>query len=373
MRIGVMLRHYDQHGGGLKVHTRSLLPRLLRVGADHDFVLMYRNPELIGTYGEYPNVQEVASTVPGSVTWDQIAVPWLERKNPVDVIFNPKFTVPFLSRAKKVFVLHGSEWFVIPEAYRWYDRMYNKAAMPAYCKHADALITPTRKGKEDAIKFTGVEPSKVHPVHHGYDQERFRVINDERRLNEVETKYDLPSKFIFWLGQIYPPKNISRLFKAFGSLADQIEHDLVVAGAQRWGASQDIELLDQMGVSERVHLLGWVPDEDLPALYNLAEVFAFPSLYEGFGLPLLEAMACGCPVVTSKTGAPSEVVADAGLLVDPYDVDDIAEGIMEFVSDEERQREMRTRGLNRVESFDWEKCARETLEVIERAGARTAG
>lgn len=367
MRIGIMLRHYEQHGGGLKVHTRSLLPRLLRAGAEHDFVLMYRNPDLIGTHEEYPNVQEVALDVPGSVTWDQIAVPWLERKNPVDVIFNPKFAVPFFGRAKKVFVLHGSEWFQIPEAYPWYDRTYNQIALPAYCKHADAFITPTRKGKEDAIEITDVESSKVHPVHHGYE-ERFRVIDDERRLKEVEAEYDLPSKFILWLGQHYPPKNVGRLFKAFGSLTDRIDHDLVVTGERRWGTDQDLELLDQMGINERVHFTGWVTDEDLPALYNLAEVFAFPSFYEGFGLPLLEAMACGCPVVTSKTGAPPEVVADAGLLVDPYSVDEIAEGILKVVTDDERQREMRKKGLNRVESFSWEQSARETLEVIEGVG-----
>jgi hypothetical protein len=114
MRIGIMLRHYEQQEGGVKVYTRKLLPLLLSMGEQHRYVLIYQNPKLIGTYAAYPNVEEVAVRVPGTVLWDQIAVPWVERRKQLDLIFNPKFTVPFLGRAKRIFVLHGSEWFLIP-------------------------------------------------------------------------------------------------------------------------------------------------------------------------------------------------------------------------------------------------------------------
>ena len=122
MRIGIMLRHYEQHEGGVKLYTKKILPLLFDIGSQHQYVLMYQNRKLLGTCADYRNVEEVVSTIPGTVLWDQVAVPWLAWKHRVDVIFNPKFTVPLYSRAKKVFVMHGSEWFVVPQFFHLHDQ-----------------------------------------------------------------------------------------------------------------------------------------------------------------------------------------------------------------------------------------------------------
>jgi glycosyltransferase involved in cell wall biosynthesis len=369
VKIGIMLRHLEQHHGGVLVYTHNLLREMLALETPHEFVLIYRNPDLIGTYGDGDQVQEIAVQAPSAVAWDQLVVPWLERKERFDVIFNPKFTVPFLSKAKKVFVIHGSEWFVIPEAYLWYDRWYTHTLTSLYCRNADTIITVSNVVKKDIVKFTGVNLEKVVPVHNGFDPNSFHVIQDPHLLEAVRQAYQLPERFILWSGQIYPPKNLGRLLEALAKVKDEIPHKLVIAGEERWRAKEDLELIERLGIKARIHFTGWISHDDLPAFYNLTDLFVLPSLYEGFGIPLLEAMACGCPVLTSTTGSPPEVVEDAGYLVDPIKVDDIAAGICRVLSNSELRSTMVAKGLERVKEFSWEKCARETLGVLERVGA----
>src|ERR1039457_6215769 len=153
MRIGIMLRHYEQHEGGVKHYTKTLLPLLFTLGTENQYILIYQNSKLLGTYAGHPNVEELAIRMPGTLLWDQIAVPWVTRKKNLDIIFNPKFTIPFFHHAKKIFVLHGSEWFAIPEHFKWYDRLYFGTLVPLYCRQADAFIAVAETVKADAVQY----------------------------------------------------------------------------------------------------------------------------------------------------------------------------------------------------------------------------
>lgn len=370
MRIGIMLRHYDQKDGGVKVYTKRLLPLLFSMGEKHEYILMYANPKLIGTYADHPNVTEMAVALPGSVLWDQIAVPWMARKYQVDLIFNTKFTVPLITKAKTIFVLHGSEWFVIPEHFLWYDQLYFKRLVPVYCRNADAFIAVSKTVKDDVVRYVGVNPDKVVAIHNGFDPQLFRRIEDTQRLAAVGKKYELPERFILWVGQIESRKNIGRLLRAFERIHKEYPHQLVIAGAQRFsfpmvaGAAQELQLIERLGLQTRVHFTGWIPQDDLPAVYSLADLFAFPSLYEGFGIPLLEAMACGCPILTANTGSPPEV-ADSAYLVNPLSVDEIEEGMRTVLSKEDVRTRIVDRGLIRAQEFSWEKCASQVLSLFD--------
>lgn len=366
-----MLRHYKQHEGGVKVYTHELLPRLFEYGSRHSFLLMYRDRDLLGTYGAFENVEEVAAPLPMQLLWDQLSVPWLARRRALDVIFNPKFTVPFFAAAQKVFVLHGPGWLVIPEAFPWYDRWYAKLVVPFYCRRADMMIATSRTAGDDTARFAAADPKKIVPVYNGLDGDTFRVIRQSEKLEAVRQKYGLPRPFILWAGQIYPPKNVSRLLRAFALLVHEIPHVLIMAGEPRKPrrAWQELErLIDELDIGGRVLFTGWVPQEDLAAFYNLADLFAFPSLYEGFGIPLLEAMGCGCPIVTSRTGSAPEIVEDAAWLVDPNVTRDIAAGIRNVLSNEGLREALVERGLRRVRDFSWDRCARETLLALESLG-----
>jgi glycosyltransferase involved in cell wall biosynthesis len=371
MRIGIMLRHYEQHEGGVKHYTKTLLPLLFTLGAEHRYILIYQNPKLLGTYAGYPNVEELATRMPGTMLWDQIAVPWVTRKKNLDIIFNPKFTIPFFHQAKKIFVLHGSEWFAIPGHFKWYDRLYFGTLVPLYCRQADAFIAVAKTVKADAVQYVKADPKKIFPIHNAVDPKQFYFIHDVDRLQAVRAKYELPGQFILWVGQIESRKNIKRLLQAFAQIKNEFPHNLVIAGEQRWSTKGELSEIKQLGLEQRIQFIGWVSHTDLPAIYRLADLFAFPSLYEGFGIPLVEAMACGCPIVTATTCAPPEVVDGAAYLVNPYDVGAIAQGMRASLLDTTLREKMVARGLERAKDFSWQKCARQVLAVFDSVGGST--
>ena len=360
-----MLRHFEQQEGGVKVYTKSVLPKLFALGGSHRYVLIYQNPKLIGTYASYPNVEEVAVEIPGTVLWDQIAVPWIARKMRLDLIFNPKITIPFFTTAKKVYVVHGAEKFAVPEQFPRLDRWYFRLLMPLYCRYADAVVSVTETVKVAVVKHLHADPRKVFAINNGYDATLFRPTDDPQRLRDIRTRYRLPERFILWAGQFEPRKNVPRLLRAFAAIRAKFPHMLVLAGGQRGNPRSELKVIDELGLADRVIFPGWIPHADLPAVYALADLFVFPSLHEGFGIPLLEAMACGCPIVTANTGSPPEVVAGAARLVDPLQIDSIADGMEAVLSEHALKTDMIARGLVRAKDYSWDKCAAELLAMLD--------
>ena len=371
MKVGIMLRHFEQHEGGVKVYTQNLIPRLLSQGTSNQYLLIYRNPDLIGTYAGYPNASEIALATPTRLLWDQVGVPWLARTQELDLVFNPKFTAPMLTGAKTVFVRHGSERYVIPDTLRGFSRWSSNLLIRESCRSADAVICVSEVVRKDLIAYAGVAPAKTAVIHNGFDDQHFRVIVDTQRLAQVKRKYSLPERFIFWAGQIDPRKNIGRLLTAFANIRDSIPHDLVMAGMKGWKAEQELQPIRELGLQDRVHFMGWVGHDDLPVVYNLADLFVFPSLYEGFGLPLIEAMACGCPVLTADRGSPPEVTGNAALLVNPLNLEQLAKGMHSLLTDPLLRNHLRDRGLARTKAFSWDHCAEQVLALFGRVYAGT--
>jgi glycosyltransferase involved in cell wall biosynthesis len=235
---------------------------------------------------------------------------------------------------------------------------------PLYCKKADAIISVSNTATKDTINALKVDPRRIRTIYHGVNG-HFKPINDERALAAERQKYHLPDHFILYVGQIYPMKNVGGIIRAFLKVRQQASHKLVIVGSPGPNCQRDLALIDQYQLHDNVILTGWVPSEDVPVLYNLADLFVFPSFYEGFGIPLLEAMACGCPIVTSNRETTVEVVDDAAILVDPADVDDIAAGIYKGLTSQNLRRDLVQKGFRRVNKFSWETSARETLSLFE--------
>lgn len=230
-------------------------------------------------------------------------------------------------------------------------------------KFADKIIVVSENTKKDLISFFNISEDRVAVTHLGVSS-IFQKCADADRLEKVRKYYALPNRFILYVGNIGAHKNIKGLIEAFNILKSKgSDHRLVCVGSKGSVTKEIMQLIEKFGLKERVIFTGYVKDEDLPYIYNLASVFAFPSLYEGFGLPILEAMACGVPVVASNVASIPEVAGDAALLFDPRDPQDIAAKIDKIIRDAELRGSLIGKGLGRVKKFTWENTARKTLEV----------
>jgi len=363
MRVGIMLRTIEEdHGIGM--YTRYLIPRLLRLDPDVDYVLIYRSERHRGAFSHFDNVVEVVLRMPTKPLWDQVGVPWLARKFDLDLVFNTKFTLPLLTGRHSVMTLHGSDWFTHPEHYHSADVHYIRQFMPRYCRKADHLIANSEFTAKDFVRLLGVPRSKITTIHLAA-ADYFKPVTGQEEIARVRRKYDLPSSFVLSVGKYSRQKNVGALIQAYGRLPPAVRSRLVLVGP---GLDRyPIELgLGGSEIEAEIVTPGWIEQADLPAVYSMADLFVFPSIYEGFGIPVLEAMSCGCPIVASNTGALPEITDGAASLIDPQDLDQLARAIQELLERSELRHDLSRRGLERAADFGWEKHAVKTLEVLQR-------
>jgi glycosyltransferase involved in cell wall biosynthesis len=370
MRIGVTLQSLDLSWGGIGTYTEQIVKHLLRIDSKNEYILIYPGfgaaRKLFGRYRRYPNATEIEtefSRVPSGLYWDQMIVPKVARQHGIDVLFNPFLSVPVAGKFKKVMVMHNVEYHTVPKVYDWkmYTRWFllEKVILPA----ADRVISISNVMTRDFARAVKYPTAQVRTIYHGVS-DHFQAVDDPEKLREAKEEYCLPDNFILFVGHLYPQKNFSVLARAFALIAKEIPHDLVVAGRPRWKYRQDLEMIDGLGLRNRVHLLHIVPNDDLPALYSQAACLVYPSLYESFGLVQLEAMACGCPVIGANSGAIPEITGGAALLFDPHSPDELSRAILKVTGKPEVRRNLVERGLLRAREFTWEHAARETLAVF---------
>lgn len=364
MKIGVMLRHLNELGG-VVVYTKNILENLLELDKENEYVFFYNSHSMLGTYSKYKNVREIVINKKNKFLWDQVFIPLAVKSQKIDIIFNPKLSIPLFAPAKKIFTMHGLEQFALPTIFKWYDDIYFHLMMPLFCRRADAIIVMTEIGKNDLIKYLKAKKSKIEVISESYHK-RYKIIEDSEALMEIKRKYNLPEKFVFFVGGLTPLKNFSNIIKAFNLLIKKVDIKLIVAGFKRWKFEKDLELINKLKLNNEIITLGFVPDDDLPYIYNLARCFIFPSLYEGFGIPVLEAQACRCPVVTTKTGATPEVCNGTAILVNPYDYKEIAQAMYDALTKEDLRQKLIEAGLENVRRFDWLKTANQTLELFKK-------
>jgi alpha-1,3-rhamnosyl/mannosyltransferase len=374
MRIGIDGRYIQDHFPGIGRYTYSLIEALAQVAGDESFIVLH-NPALRNTrydlaaLARHPNVTLVPVDVPTFALAEQVRLSWLVRRLRLDVLHSPYYIKPYLLPCTSVVSLYD----LIATRYPQYlPSSWARLAFAVTTRLAIAtarrLVTLSAASRRDLVELYGVPPERVAVTPLAAD-ERFRPIADVTTLEAVRRKYGLPEYFVLYLGSNKPHKNLGRLVEAWAQFRNsKFEiRSLVVAGHWDSRYPQAQQKATELGLGEAVRFLGDVSEADLPALYNLATVFAFPSLYEGFGLPPLEAMACGTPVVCANTSSLPEVVGDAALLFDPLDVPALAAALAQALSDADLRTALHARGLARARLFSWERTARETLAVYRQA------
>jgi glycosyltransferase involved in cell wall biosynthesis len=306
------------------------------------------------------------------LVWEQAALPRLVARARLDLLHSPHYTRPMSLPCASVVTFHDMTFFLFPHLHTLSKRLYFPPAIRLSARKADALIADSESTRQDAIRLLGISPERIYTVPLGVSP-AFHPVLDTQQLEAVRQRYSLPEHFILYVGLVEPRKNLPMLLRAYQRLLDQVRIQgsgsaapLVIVGRFGWGIEQVFELVDALAIKEKVHFSGYIPAEDLPIVYNLADVFVYPSLYEGFGLPPLEAMACGTPVITTAVSSMPEHVGEAGLLIPPQDEAALFQALVTILQDPDLRRELSKKGPERAAQFSWNRTAQETLNVYRR-------
>ncbi|MPY87180.1 MAG: glycosyltransferase [Luteitalea sp.] len=368
VRIAIDIRKL--HDFGIGTYVRNLLRQLARIDAETEYVLLCRREDAGVAPGLGPNFRAVAETsLPYSVR-EQLAVPARLRRERVDVFHTPHYVLPPLVGCKTVVTIHDCIHLVFPQylpnrlAYS-----YARTSMWAAAHRAHRILTVSEASKRDILHYCRVPEDKITVIPNAID-DRFGTPPTEEEIRVVRERFQLHDPFVLYAGNIKPHKNIARLIEAFGLVhRGGLEHvKLLIIGDEISKYTTLRRTVHRNKLHTHVRFLGFVPDSTLAALYRLAGVFVFPSLYEGFGLPPLEAMASGTPVVTSNVSSLPEVVGDAALLIDPYDTQAIAEAIRRVLTDCALRHTLRERGLAHARAYSWERSVRRVREIYDEVG-----
>ncbi len=291
-----------------------------------------------------------------------------------DIFHATAHLLPRLRRVRSVFTLHDLAFLRYPETHLPVNRWFLTLMMPRFLRSADAIICVSQFTRDDAVRCYGLDDCRVTVIPEGVHP-RFRPVQDPGILAAVRARYALPERFILFVSTIEPRKNLVTLWEAYRvMLTEGRTENLVVVGKRGWLGQATFARLRELGLEDRVVFPGYVADADLPAIYSLAECFCFPSLFEGFGLAPLEALASGCPVVCSNSSSLPEVCGDAALLVPPTDVQGLTSALRQLLDDPLLRDDLRARGLRQAARFTWRKTAERTLEVYRKvAGGSQAG
>ncbi len=372
MRIAVDGSAIPRQMAGAGVYTYQLVRALAETAGAHQLTVFARRGLFDELAAEQPRLQVIhidQSSRAARLAWEQTRLPSLLRRHEIDLLHSPHHHTPLATRRPRVVTFHDVTFLVLPERYPAARRLYMATVTRASARVADTIITPSQTVRRDVIDRLGVPDERVVTIPDAAGPQ-YVPVEDESALDRLRQQYQLPGRYILSIGSLEPGKNRGRLIQAYAGLEGAgVDCPLVVAGLPAWRYEGDYEQAQQLGQGQ-VRFLGYVPDGDLPALYSAATLLAFPSLYEGFGLPVLEAMSCGTPVVTANVAGTAEIAGDAALLVDPRNVGALAEAMGRLLSDDALRTNLRARGLERAKQFSWQRTARETLSIYESAAAK---
>jgi glycosyltransferase involved in cell wall biosynthesis len=372
MRITIDYTSALRQRAGVGRYTRNLVSALAEADRDNQFTLFCAGDAPASE--RFPANFEIRTTRISSrvltTGWHRLhlAIPVERFCGASDIFHSPDFTLPPLKTARGVVTVHDLSFLKLPQCADPGLRNYLSENVPRAASRARRVLADSESTKQDVVDLLGVSENRVSVVHAGVES-RFQPVRDTSRLEQVRERYRLPEFFILFVGTIEPRKNLSRLISAYGDLRRQtgLPHKLVISGAKGWMYHDIFEQVTREGLMEDVLFPGFVVDGDLPALYTLADLFLFPSLYEGFGLPPLEAMACGTPVVASDNSSLPEVLGSGALLVSAEDTTAITEAMARVLGDANLRTRLADQGRAQAARFTWERAAHQLIRAYHEA------
>ncbi|MCX6817083.1 MAG: glycosyltransferase family 1 protein [Candidatus Beckwithbacteria bacterium] len=378
MLIGIdASRAFGKDKTGTENYSKEIIEAILKLpeAKKHEFILYVRNPirsDLAGLQGRTLQVKEIN----WKMLWTQGGLALELLKNPVEVLWVPAHTLPVIRnpKIKTVVTIHGLEYEFLPQYYQFPQKLWLNKSTEYAVKQADRLIAVSAWTKKQLAARLGADEKKITVIHEGISPKFINRQFSGEYLRQIRYKYSLPGKYILFVGTVQPRKNLVRLIEAFSKLithpvCGHLPHrvwngDLVIVGKLGWMYEEILAAPKKYKVEKRVKFIGRVAEADLAAVYKMAQVFVYPSLMEGFGLPILEALALGIPVITSDRGALPEVAGEGALIINPEKTEEITQAIRLVLENDELRQGLIEKGLRQVKQFSWEKAARETLEIL---------
>lgn len=344
--------------GGVKTYIVELLKAISERSTGLDVIPFERKVHL----DRSGRIKRSVDTLYNDVYWTQLGMKRSASMLGADVLHAPAFLAPLASSIPCVVTIHDLYFLRQPDAFKTWSRWISQIMIPMIVRRAERIIAVSEFTKCEILELMpGIDPEKIVVTHLGVSP-RFRLENITNR-DLILQKYRLSKPYLLSACTIEPRKNLMRLLEAFAKLIHKIDHDLILVGAYGWKQSGLASAIHRLGIADRVRTLGYVAADELPALYVGAALFVYPSIYEGFGFPPLEAMAAGCPVITSNTSSLKEIAGAGALLVDPHDMNAISEAILSVASSESVMQTLITAGRKRSLEYSWQKCAEKTLAV----------
>ena len=368
---------FDAHSigaglGGNETYARNLIEALAEIDTRNRYTLYVTKQEAVDRYAQrWPNVT-IRKTLPHTPL---IRIPLILaaelRRRPVDIL-HVQYTAPPLAPCDTVVMIHDLSFEHLPQTFKRRSWMQMRLTVRRTARAASHVVTDSEYSRQDILRTYRLPPERVTTTPLAASS-RFAPVTDTQELKRVLDKYEIDGDYILAVGSIQPRKNIGRLIRAYTLMRSQHPDNapkLVIAGKRAWLFEETIKAAAISEASENIVFTGYVPESDLAALYTGALCFAYPSFFEGFGIPLLEAMRCGTPTITSDRTCFPEVVGDASLIIDPFDEQSIAEGLWRMVSDAALREQLRSRGFVQSSLFDWRETARLTIGVYEQVFSR---
>ncbi len=349
MRVSIDCQALAGKQTGFGTYLSQLLPALRHVAGPDD------------TFQEIRNITKDLRT-PSRMLWDQVRLPLAAMRQRPDALFVPAFTAPLLWRGKLVVTCHDVIGMIFPQYFSTSAQLYWKTLLPASLRHADHILTVSTASKRDIVRLVGIPESRI-TVTPLAAKSVFQPQTNPALLTQVRRTHNLPRPFCLAVGTLEPRKNLPFLIEAFAT-AKREDHDLVIVGKRGWDADNVDQRIKQLHLGDRVRIVEYVAEDEVVQLMAGATALLFPSRYEGFGLPVLEAMACGTPVVASTSSSVPEVAGEAVLYADPADLDAWRTHISNVIGDQALRDKLRASGLQRAKQFTWENTAQRTLAVL---------
>ncbi len=370
MNVGILSWMIDRKRTGVNNYLYNLLKSMVKNGKSDKISLIHYQRSNDPIYSQVKN-DIIIPDMPLKLT-SILGIPRAIKNADIDILHIPVHwynqTTPFfLNRdIKKVLTIHDLTPIQFPEMHTRETNITWKTSLNLIKNRTEIIIAISNSTKNDIIDLLKIPENRIQVIHEAADERYKPLKNKELVLEEIKKAFNINSPYILFVGTLEKRKNVPTLIKAFFKLKKlSIPHKLVIVGGKGWKYTQIFDLINELRLENDVIFTDYVSDDDLVKLYNAADLFVYPSLYEGFGLPPLEAMACGCPVITSNTSSLPEVVGDAGILIDPNNIDSLTESMHKILLDKGLMEEMSKKSLERANMFSWEKTAKQTWDVYE--------